>query len=261
MIIFVKTRHHYDSYMDFWRLVELSGFPTCYVDEIDISTEACYIFTPMNGEVVPHLRSQAGREKKATIVWWFLELFGATPDIPVASVVATGGDLVDRVWVSDEWTSTLHPVLEYVRMGSHPGLGGEPGPRIYDFTHQSYAWGQRKKMYGKLKMSGLLEGPSCFGTDRHAVLTSSKLILNLHQHPGPVNAALRFALAAAYHLPIVSETVSTPDLLEDIIACAPYSLIPGAVRAMLEDAGDRGERAYQKLCEEWTFRRCVEASV
>ncbi len=35
-ITFVKTRHVYDSYTDFWRLVELSGFPTIYYDELDL---------------------------------------------------------------------------------------------------------------------------------------------------------------------------------------------------------------------------------
>ena len=39
MIIFTRTRHTYDSYSDFWKLVELSGFNICFVDEIDISLE------------------------------------------------------------------------------------------------------------------------------------------------------------------------------------------------------------------------------
>lgn len=260
MIVFAKTRHHYDSYKDFWRLVELSGFPTCYVDEIDLASDNCYVFTPMNGEVIPHLRNESSKTKKATVVWWFLELFGATPEPSVDSVVSSVAGLVDQIWISDMWSSTLHPSLKYVRMGSHPDLGGLPRAPIYDFTHQSYAWGRRQAMYHKLKGKRFLEGPSCWGDERHAVLQTSRLMLNLHQYPGPVYPGLRFALAAAYHLPIVSESINTPDLLDGIIPCVPYGTIPHAVNSMINSPGNIGEQVHQMLCQDWTFRRCVEAA-
>lgn len=67
-IIFAKTRHVYQSYDDFWRLVALSGFETCYVDEIDHNRDATYIFTPTNGETL-----NGWDRGRARIIWWDLE--------------------------------------------------------------------------------------------------------------------------------------------------------------------------------------------
>ena len=62
-IRFVRTRHFYESYQDFFRLVELSDFETIYVDELDISKEGVYIVCPMNGEWRPHIDNQ---DRKST---------------------------------------------------------------------------------------------------------------------------------------------------------------------------------------------------
>jgi hypothetical protein len=260
VIVFAKTRYHYDSYIDFWKLVELSGFSTCYVDEIDLASDDCYIFTPMNGEVIPHLRNESSKTKKATVIWWCLERFDAMA-APLPDILAEATPHVDRIWVSDAWTSTLHPALEYMRMGSHPDLGGLPRAPVYDFTHQSYAWGRRKTMYQKLKNSGFSEGPSSWGDERHGVLQTSRLMLNLQQYTDPVSAPLRFALAAAYRLPIVSETITDADILTGVIPSVPYSAIPGAIQATLDSPGDVGAKVFQLLCEDWTFQRCVTDAI
>lgn len=261
MIIFAKTRHHYDSYVDFWQLVDLSSFATCYVDEIDFSTDHTYIFTPVNGEVLPHLQSESLKKKRATVIWWYLERFDAST-VPVTDVLTQMSPYVDRIWVSDLETCKAYPQLTYARFGSHPDLGNPPiVPPRFHFTHQSYAWGRRKNMYNKLKESGLLEGPSSWGDERNSILRASRVMVNLQQYPAPVNAPIRFALAAAYHLPTVSETITQPDLVEGIIPCVAYNDIPSAIRTMIDAPGDSGTRLFQKLCVEHTFRRCVEATL
>lgn len=261
MIVFAKTRHHYDSYTDFWRLVELSGFPSCYVDEIDRSQPNCYIFTPWNGEVAPHLENERAKGGPGTVIWWCLERFDAMPR-PLADIVAEADPLVDQIWVSDRWIATMSERLKYARFGSHPDLGSSPvHPPEYHFTHQSYAWGRREAMYKRLRKLGLAEGPSSWGRHRDAVLRRSRLMLNLQQYPDPVNAPIRFAVAAAYHLPIVSESINDLDLLEGLVSCAPYEDIPDAVRGALASPDASGEKIHDVLCREWTFRRCVEASV
>ena len=41
--IFVKTRHHYKPYDDYFRLAALSGFASCYEDEIQYDSGNTYI--------------------------------------------------------------------------------------------------------------------------------------------------------------------------------------------------------------------------
>ena len=72
-IFFVKTRHVYDSYRDFFALVSLSDFPVIFVDELDISKDGFYILTPMNGEWRPHINNQANKPRYAHLVLWNLE--------------------------------------------------------------------------------------------------------------------------------------------------------------------------------------------
>jgi hypothetical protein len=261
MIVFAKTRHHYDSYTDFWALVELSGFETCYIDEIDVSQPKFYVLTPWNGEVPPHLQNEREKKRVGKIAWWCLERFDAM-GVPLVEPVNEASALVDECWVSDRLTSTHDERLKYVRMGSHPDLGALPLEPRYDFTHQSYAWGRREAMYNQLKDMGLQEGPSCWGSMRHDVLRQSRLMLNLQQYPDPVTAPLRFAIAAAYHLPVVSETIADPDPVGPLIRIVGYEAIPEAVRDVVA-GGMRtlAEALHEKLCVEYTFRKCVEAVV
>jgi len=75
MITFVRTRHVYDSYIDFIRLAELSDFPLIYSDEVDISKEGVYIFITMNGDVEAHLQNEvnSGKIRYAHLILWNLE--------------------------------------------------------------------------------------------------------------------------------------------------------------------------------------------
>jgi hypothetical protein len=262
-IVFARTRHQYDSYIDFWSLVELSEFSTCFIDEIRIDEAKCFIFTPWNGEVDPHLQAElsSGRDKKATLAWWCLERFDGMP-VPYQDALEQAAAFVDEMWVSDRWISSFDERLKYVPLGSHPGLGNPRLDPVYDFTHQSYAWGRRQSMYNTLRGMGLREGPSTWGDERDAVLRRSRLVLNLQQYPDPVTAPLRFALAAAYGLPAVSETIKDPHPLEGIVSCADYDEIPALVRAVLAHGGEKmAEDLHARLCVELTFRKGVEGAV
>jgi hypothetical protein len=262
-IVFAKTRHSYDSYLDFWSLVELSEFSTCFIDEIRIDEPKFFIFTPWNGEVDPHLQAElsSGRPKKATLAWWCLERFDGMP-VPYQDALAQAAAFVDEMWVSDRWISTFDERLKYVAFGSHPGLGSPRLDPVYDFTHQSYAWGRRQSMYTRLKGLGLIEGPSTWGDERTDVLRRSRLMLNLQQYPDPVTAPIRFALAAAYGLPAVSESIKDLHPLEGIVACADYDGIPELVRAVIAHGGDKmASDLHERLCVEVTFRKGVEQAV
>ncbi len=151
-ITFVKTRHVYDSYTDFWRLVELSGFPTIYADELDISKDGVYITAPMNRDWRLHIRNEQreGKPINAHLVSWNIE----RPSGSAGSVLEyakqnrylqyglwengkllsddnppeqSQGRFVDEVWVSDRRLAdeTEH-ATRFVILGSDEGLG-EPG--------------------------------------------------------------------------------------------------------------------------------------
>lgn len=49
-IIFARPRWDYNSYTDFYRLIELSGYPLIFFDEIDPDSSNCYVMTILNGE-------------------------------------------------------------------------------------------------------------------------------------------------------------------------------------------------------------------
>ena len=70
--IFARPRHDYDSYSDYWRLVELSGYPVIYIDQIDPDSKNTYIFTG------PDASSEVGagfRKGRARICYWLLEWY------------------------------------------------------------------------------------------------------------------------------------------------------------------------------------------
>lgn len=177
-IIFVRTRYIYDSYWDFWKLVELSNFKTCYVDEIDISQDAIYIVTPCNGEWRPHINnenklvSEGKKNVGAHLILWNLE----RPEGSAGSVGRYGqqqrflkygvwengkqekindrgeteisyGRFIDEVWVSDQRLAaeTSH-ATRFVVLGSDKGLGEPDDEKKYRFCYMSYANGRRQSI-------------------------------------------------------------------------------------------------------------------
>ena len=104
MISFVKTRHFYQSYTDFWRLVELSEFPTIYVDELDVSQDGIYIVAPMNGEWRPHIDNQADKPRNAHLIHWCLERPAGSAG-SVGLYAASNRDLQARRHIDDVWHS------------------------------------------------------------------------------------------------------------------------------------------------------------
>jgi len=263
--VFARTRHPYDSYTDYWRLVELSGFATCYVDEMDLSREgAIYIVSPVNGEFRPHMEAH-GAHRRARVIWWNLERPDAQGCPPLSSVLDDICRYVDSVWVSDRHYASLDPRQTFVVLGSHPDLGAPPAPPAYDFTHQSYVWGRRQAPIEALRRRWT-EGPNAWGPARDHVLRTSRLMVNVHQTPAPVGEPLRFALAAAYHLPLVSETLADPfPLVESIdFRAVPIGEIPRAVEVLLAHGPairETGNLLHERLCMEWTFRRGIEEAI
>ena len=260
MIIFARTRYHYDSYSDFWKLVELSNFDTCYIDEIDLSSDNTYIFSPTNGEFRPHITNEKGKKSwSAKVIWWNLE----RPSSDTNAVIDDITEYINEAWVSDKYYASLNSGFKFVGVGSHPDLRlhKENLDKVYDYCHMSYVYGRRDYIHNTLAQRGLKIGPNGWGEERDKTLRSSNMLVNVHQDPFPIAEPLRFAVNAAYSLPIISETIIDPYPLVpgvDIILAHYDDLINQTLAVYNTDLTQMGNALYDNLCIRNTFRASVE---
>lgn len=274
-IVFVRTRHHYDSYVDYWRLVDLAGFPICYVDEIDWDAPVFYILSPMNGEychddvVKGHHAQNRPSDRRCRVAWWNLERPDSGPgraDQLLGSMVCNDTtrmfEIVDHIWVSDRYTWKLDERTTFVIFGSdHLLASGKRKLPLYDFCHLSYVNHRRSKIFSRLQQFRI--GPNCWGPERSQVLNASRAILNVHQTDALIGEPLRFALAAAYGVPLFSEILEDPyPLIADgHVLMADADDLPVAVDEWLQQdfqsLESLGAQLKARLCDEFPFSEQV----
>lgn len=262
-VIFCKSRHHYDSYTDLWSLVNLSGFKTCYVDEIDPGSQNTYICPVLNGEW--HHGWQ--QHMSAQVILWDLE-WRIADDVDFGGIIPPG---VQRVWASDKWYADQIGA-EYVLLGSHADLSEQyedltpPDHLIFNVTLMAYMNGRRNAVQGDLLRAGISIAAPAWGQERHNRMMNISAMLHVHQHEG-INtiAPLRFALAAAYQMPLISETCHDPAGFADVTLHADYEHIADYTALMvnryMNTLRGYGKQLYQYLCIENTFRQCVERAL
>lgn len=261
-IIFVRTRHNYGSYVDFFRLAELSGYPIIYFDQIPQhdSKDVTFIVSPVNGEWndIPKGWLQA------KLILWQLEWnWDGEHNTPAC---------VNEVWNSDK-AHAEKSGFKYVPMGSHSGLnvginwtmGLAP---LYDVAQISYQTHRRQIITAQLENSGLKLAPmqSLWGINRSEALMQSRVMLHIHQREDTKGIApLRWCLAAAHGLPIITETIPDVGIFDArYMMQARYETIASFTAQALQDANmlaDYAASLHRLLCEEWTFKRSVEANV
>lgn len=261
-IIFARTRfdyinpeNGYGSYFDFWRLVQLSGFETCFVDEIDVDRDAVYIYTPHNGET-----ENGFRKSRAKVILWNLEQ-GCYPPIPGLT----------ETWVSDLTLAKLCDA-KYVFMGSHADLVYKPlvpTEREYDVAFLAYITHRRKGLAYALDERGIKRSPTeAWGEARHNILASSSAMLHVHQNDGkPYMPPQRVCLAAAYKLPFISEAFADRGLLSySNVLTSDYANLAEFTHLWTRrnDWGilrDYGLALHSALCRDYTFKMSVERNV
>jgi hypothetical protein len=255
VIIFARTRYEYPSYGDFFRFVEISGFKTCFVDQIDLAQDNTYIFTPMNGEVAPHLRNFAGT-RRAKVIWWNLE---RPHDETLPSSMDTLEGLIDSVWVSDRYFATLNPRFTFVRLAGHQHYGMRTAARHWDVCHLSYLWGRRLEAVDRLRAQGVSIAPEAWGAkEQNAIVATSHMMLTLHQYEVyPIIEPIRFAIAASYGIPIVSESFLDDQARDLAFVLRSIDQIDQDVIEWLKHKdrlADEGEKLHRKLCIDTDFR-------
>lgn len=261
-VIFCKTRWHYAPYDDFFRLVELAGYPIIYVDELDAQSDNTYIFTPSNGEMI-----NGWQNPKARIILWQLEWLTDVHTTPPGCV---------EVWGSDKWQADTHG-FKYVPMGSDEQLNQRRFTAIpyldMDYISLlSYQTYRRQVITQQLRDLGI--GISViddsWGKDRSRRLLQSRLMVHVHQHDNmPGIAPLRWCLAAAHNLPILTETVRDRGIFGyTYMMQSDYAHIAQDIQQLLnpiyhykQELEDKARNLHGLLCRDWTFRKCVEANV
>ena len=266
-IIFVRTRYHYDSYIDFWKLVELAGFETCYTDEVDVRRHVVHILTPINGEWRPHIDNQVGRPRNAHIVLWNLERPsdpGGIGAFAMSNRKLMYGRYFDDVWVSDRALAS-ETMLRFTVLGSDYGLGAPGGEKRYDLVHMSSVVDRRANIYNQFDSKVI--APNCWPrTGRDKVLRESRFALNIHKDNFPFQEPLRLALFAAYGLPVLTEEMkSAYPWSEEYCVFNPYDGICGRLRQMLKNDykrwRDMGLRARDRMCKDFNFKKMVLVGV
>lgn len=210
-IVFAHPHTKYDSYTDYRRLAELTGFEVCTVDDINVGRNAIYITCPHNGETEAALKARPKEIRKCKVALWFLErpAYSGHDKFKerVAELLQTQ---LEFIWFSDKamYNTVKHiPGTMFVPMGSDERLGViSQDPKRFDYCHMSYVWG-RRSFIDNIKAN---LGPNSWGDQRHDVLMHSKFMFNIHQDNDNFHEPLRFALCAAYAIPLISETCIDP---------------------------------------------------
>lgn len=220
--IFVAPRKSYPSYNDFWQLVELGGFELSYADEIDLDDPTkTYIFSGPDG--IPDCSGA-----KARTIFWQLEYVG---DYTRQTNAETAGE----TWSSDP-EHARSTGARFVLLGSHPGLNptlDRADEMQYDVAMLAYMVPRRQAVKdGLTDLRWAPDYPGHDGSLRHEVLRSTRLMLHVHQYDAPAMTPLRFALAAAYRLPVVSERVVDAGPYKDVISWSNYDTLGLNMMAM-----------------------------
>lgn len=259
-IIFVKPRFYYDSYTDFWSLVELSGFSWCWMDEINLRSNHTYIISMVDPKRDKwHLSWWQRKQKRARLIFWDLE----RPK-PRGGIKADKRFLnslhFDEVWNSDpQMARDLR--TRFVILGSDEKLGQNTAwLKHYDFVPMAYINGRRGAILEKLR--GV--APNCWGKDRQKVLNSSRFGLAIHQDNDLYHEPLRMALFAAYGLPVISEVMYDPFPLNHCLLTCGYDRLVDYCNfcaANYRQFRQMGKELKQRLCIDYRFRNMVEYSV
>lgn len=269
--VFVRSTQRYQSYMDFWRLVELSGFPIVAPQDVDFTRDDLYIWAEMNHEFLVPLEDTPKGDRTAKVAFWNLE----RPDVRASATMSAADwwhagldkvyELVDALWVSDKTILAMDTRATWVAFGGHPELAEAPRAReaSYDVAFLGQRTARRVRVLEELERRGLTVSPNAWGIERARILASSRVMLGIDRLDGAhVAAPLRWALAAAYELPIIQEEHPDPAPLVDAesVRMAPLDGLTDLVEdvlhrpALLDYLGAKG---YDVFCKDFLFREQV----
>ena len=262
-VYFVRTRHKYDSCEDWFTLAALSGYPVIYLDEMDTESDNVYIFTPLSGE-----NNHGWQNPRCEIILWDGEWRLKESDYAWTESDLTIPPGVSRVWASDKWYAEKIGA-QYVPIGSHPGLSGAAtvtNGETWDVASLSYRTGRRNAVFGRMHDKGLTLAPNAWGDERDAILKASSCVVHVHQHERiPTVAPLRYAIAAAWHKPLISERVYNTGIFNDNVLYADFDVLADYTELMLRRYPEllqaKADELHDTLCASNTFKSFIEKAL
>jgi len=262
-VIFCKTRYQdigYVSYNDLWRMVDLAGYKTIYIDETPQydNKDVTFIVSPVNGEWQHWPKGYLQGRLILYQLEWNTDGQHNTPEC------------VDEVWCADKHHAEVNG-FRYVPMGGDARLNetpNEPIHKLYDVALLSYQTARRVVITEQLKANGLTLAPNSglHGWARSMVLNQSTLMLHTHQtEQGNGVAPLRWCIAAAHQLPLITETVPDRGIFGySYMMQADYGYLASFTRGVLMDKRllfDYALALHELLCRDYTFRKAVDSHV
>lgn len=257
-VLFVKPIHHYNSYTDYWRLVKLANYGIVSPSDIDHdSQEYVYIHTWFTVNKLDFSKYRARH-----IAWINEWVTDAGEDMP------TGIEM----WSADKWMADSINA-KYVPLGSNPQLALYGGPlhnnvpKVYDVVLNAYRDPPRRaSLIGYLTDNGVTIAPDKWGVERHTALTQSRLMIHIHQHENtPTVSPLRWALAAAYQLPLISENVTDAGIFGSTDNLHyPYENLASEIihwRNQSDDLQRYANNLYTRLCVDYPFKMTIERAL
>lgn len=284
--IFVLTKHEYKSYTDLIRLIELAGYETCYPDDIKPRSKNTYIVAINNGEiptdgwVKPNARIirwqfEWGIEEKRPGIaeYWCSDAWNA--DANGARYVPLGGDarLRESVYPAGWEAKQLDTILldaghnRVVRRQAWREYLGRELP--LDIVFPAYLTNRRMWVRDRLMEHGvtfnnipddLPAAATSWGAERNAAYNAARLAAHIHQDSRyRTLPPLRLVMAAAYHLPFLSEEVENQGVFYSKIITEPYeNLVTRIPYWLSQDLSGYADELARYLNTELTFKRSVE---
>lgn len=252
--IFIFPDKDYPSYTDVRRLVELSGFRWLHQSHVSVADAYAAPLIFLSPEQPFRMAYQPPRA-----IWWSLEYGGEyEPDL---------SNWHGEVWASDPAWAKAHDA-KFVLMGSHPALKppelSDMSRGGYDYLMLAYMTHRRQVIQQQLADLRTPMNPyPGYGLERHNQLNEARLMLHVHQGDWQAIAPQRIALAAAYKLPVISESVPEEGAYGHQVAFVPYAELPELVRKATQNGVLHilGNELHRFLCIENTFRACVERAL
>lgn len=261
-IVFVKPRYHYNSYIDFWSLVEMSNFEWCWMDEINLKSKHTYIVS-----MVDPKRDGWGlswwqqKNKKCRFILWDLERPKSRGGIKNHRKFLEELHF-DEIWHSDpQLAKDLN--TRFVILGSDEKLGKKPALfKKYNFAHISYINDRRRNILEKLKNIA----PNAYGDARRKILIATRFGLCIHQDNDLYYEPLRLALFAAYSLPVIMEYSYDYFPISSCIRTFnftnfDFSTYQDGFLEIYSKCIKLGRELKQRLCFDYRFKNVVEYAV
>lgn len=259
-VLFARTRFVYPPYNDFFRMAELSGYATCYLDEVDWQKSQVVISSPHNGE---HLG--VPKERKARSILWNIER-----PTPGTDYFPNGRDIpygIDEVWVSDAEIARITGA-RFVFLGGHRSFaGGIKSEKHWDVISLMAMFGRRTGLPVQLsEFSWADVSGGTWGEDRHQRLMGSRLMISAHQDDYPYIEPPRYMLAGCYALPLIAEEAALYRIWKPHEHFIPTKMddFPCLVRSLLKDEVRRarlGASIWRLVCVEHPFKQEVDEAV